>query len=342
MPHLFGRDWTKAELLRYIGDISQVARAKPYRLIEGHEDGVLGIDVTTGSGFGFSILPSRGMDISSASHQGRSLAWRSATTDQHPAYFEPEGRGWLRGFYGGLVVTCGYTWMGAPTEDGEGPHGLHGRASNLPATNVHWDGRWEGDDYILEVSGKMREAIVFGENVQVTRRVWARAGENRFYLEDTVENMSHDRVPHMILYHINIGFPAIGDNAKLIAPSNGVKPRDEVAQDGFEQHSQMQSPTPQFEEKVYFHDLTPDAEGYVKTALVNPDCEGGFGVYARWKKEELPWFTEWKMMGEGTYVCGMEPANALVTGRAAERVAGRLQHLEPGEIRQYTLEIGVV
>src|SRR5258708_39853088 len=70
MAYLFGREYTKAELLHYVGDISQIARAKAHRLIEGHEDGVLGIDVTTGSGFDFTVLPSRGMDISSASYKG--------------------------------------------------------------------------------------------------------------------------------------------------------------------------------------------------------------------------------------------------------------------------------
>src|SRR5205085_1883978 len=78
MAHLLGREYTKAELLRYVGDISQIARAKPYRLIEGHEDGVLAIDVTTGSGFDFTVLPSCGTDISSATYKGRSLAWRSS------------------------------------------------------------------------------------------------------------------------------------------------------------------------------------------------------------------------------------------------------------------------
>src|SRR5258708_884013 len=83
MAHLYGREYTKAELLKHVGDISQVARVKPYRLAEGFEEGVLGVDVTTGSGLDFSVLPSRGLDISPAHYNGRSLAWRSATTDKH-------------------------------------------------------------------------------------------------------------------------------------------------------------------------------------------------------------------------------------------------------------------
>jgi hypothetical protein len=344
MPHLYGRRYSREELLKHVGDISQVARVKPYRLAEGHEEGVLAVDVTTGSGLDFTVLPSRGMDISSAHYNGRSLAWRSATSDQHPAYFEPAGRGWLRSFYGGLVLTCGLTWMGAACEDEGQPLGLHGRVSHLPAANVHWDAAWEGDDYILTVTGKLREAIVFGENIQLTRRIWARMGESRFHIDDVVENMGYQRTPHMMLYHINVGFPAVDDNARLLSPSRVVTPRDTDAEEGRERYARMQPPTPDYREKAYFHDMAADADGRVTTAIVNPDCDGGqgFGVYATYNRAELPWFCEWKMMDQGTYVVGMEPANALVLGRAAEREAGRLQFLAPGERREYHLEIGVV
>jgi hypothetical protein len=48
------------------------------------------------------------------------------------------------------------------------------------------------------------------------------------------------------------------------------------------------------------------------------------------------------MNGEGTYVVGMEPANCLVEGRDKERERGTLQFLQPGERREYDLEIGVL
>jgi hypothetical protein len=48
------------------------------------------------------------------------------------------------------------------------------------------------------------------------------------------------------------------------------------------------------------------------------------------------------MLGQGEYVVGLEPGNCLVLGRAEERKSGRLQFLEPGEIREYHLELGVL
>ncbi len=48
------------------------------------------------------------------------------------------------------------------------------------------------------------------------------------------------------------------------------------------------------------------------------------------------------MVDMGTYVTGLEPANCLVEGRDKDRARGILQFLEPGEQREYVLELGVV
>jgi hypothetical protein len=351
MAQLYGSRYGKAALLAHVGDISQVARIKPYRLVEGLEDGVLALDVTTGSGLEYTVLPGRGMDISSASYNGRSLAWRSATTDTHPAYFDHEGetgRGWLRGFYGGLIVTCGLTWAGAnATEDGQ-LYGLHGRISNLPATNVSWDGAWDGDDYVLTVRGKMRQATVFGENLQMTRTIVSRLGEKHLFLHDVVENLGAKRTEHMMLYHINIGFPVVNDSARLLAPTLSATPRDAEAIKGQDRFARFQTPEAGFQEQVYFHEFARSNDGKVTTAIVDettPFADGsapGIGVYCTYSPSELPRFIEWKMMDSGTYVVGMEPANCMVMGRPHDRAEGTLQFLEPGEVREYHMEIGVL
>ena len=351
MATLYGKEFTRKELLEHVGDVSQIARIKPYRLVEGFEDGVLALDVTTGSGLDFTVLGSRGLDISSASYCGRSLAWRSATTDTHPSYFDHEGengRGWLRGFYGGLVVTCGLSYAGANGEDQGQKYGLHGRVSNLPATNVSWDGEWIDDQYVLTVRGKLRETTVFGENLSLTRTIKAVLGEKRFKMVDRVENLGANTTEHMMLYHINIGFPAVNDGGRLIAPTVKATPRDNDAVEGYDRFASLQQPQQGFREQVYFHDFAKSADGTVTTAVVDPETPAGdgskpgFGVYCRYSPLELPNFIEWKMMGSGTYVVGMEPANCLVLGRACDRAAGTLQFLEPGEVREYHLEIGVL
>ncbi|MGQ9523386.1 MAG: aldose 1-epimerase family protein [Armatimonadota bacterium] len=340
MAQLYGKQMKREDILRHVGDITQVAGVRRFVLREGREEGVEAAELYTGTGFRFTVLIGRGMDISGADYRGLALAWRSATGDTHAAYYEPEGLSWLRSFFGGLVATCGLTTAGAPSTDQGQALGLHGRIGNTPAYAVWADGEWRGDDYWFWVQGKVRESIVFGENLVLTRRIEAKLGESRLWIHDRVENLGHEPSPLMMLYHINGGFPAVADGGKLLSASIEVCPRDEEAEKGKEEYARFQAPTPGYKEKVYYHDIVPDPNGFVTTALANEEL--GFGFYVRYRKDQLPRFTEWKMMGEGTYVVGMEPANCLVEGRAKERERGTLQYIQPGDVREFDLEIGVL
>jgi hypothetical protein len=50
MANLFGREWTRAELLAHVGDLSQVAGVRLIELSDGVERGVRAADVRTGGG----------------------------------------------------------------------------------------------------------------------------------------------------------------------------------------------------------------------------------------------------------------------------------------------------
>ncbi len=344
MAYLYGRNYARREFLSKVGDILQIGGARLYELADGREKGVQSVDFRTGTGFNFTVLAGRAMDISYAEYCGRPLCWRSAAGDVAANYYEPDGLGWLRTFYGGLVTTCGITYLGSPCVDEGVDLGLHGRISHIPAKNLYVDGRWDGDDYIMWAQGKMREAVLFGDNLELRRKVWAKLGEKRFFINDEVENMGHRESPIMILYHINGGFPAVDEGGELVAPTESFQPRDEDARVGMEEYNRFQAPTPGFKERVYYHDMKPDKDGYVCSALINRsfgDGEG-FGFYVKYRKDQLDYFTEWKMNGAGEYVVGMEPANCRVEGRDKARERGELKTIKPEEKLNYDLEIGVL
>ena len=344
MAKLFGKNYKKSELLDRVGDISQVGGARHVRLAGGPHEGVEAVEFRTGSGFYFLAVPGRGLDITIAEHNGRSLAWRSAAGEMSPMFFEEPGLGWLRNFPGGLVTTCGLTYAGAPCEDNGEKLGLHGRFSNTPASNVWVDGEWEGDDYRMWAVGKIRESRLFGENLVLKRKVSAVLGENKFWIDDVVTNEGPSRTPHMILYHINGGWPAVDAGSLLISPTKTATPRDAAAEVGKSPFYINDPPTPGFEERCYYHDMACDADGMVRAALVNKNMPDGgqFGFYVKYNKNELPKFTQWKMNGTREYVVGMEPANCWVEGRNKDRERGTLQFLKIGETREYHLEIGVL
>jgi len=341
---LFGRAWERTDLLRLVGDIRQIGGARPVVLDDGPERGVRAIDVSTGTGFSFQVLPERGLDIFRADHQGASLAWISPTGPVAPAFFEPEGLGWLRGFYGGLMVTCGLTYAGPPHKDQGRELGLHGRASYTPAYDVGVTQEWDGDEYRIEIRGKIKEAAVFGEHVVLTRRIRTALGWNRWTLEDEVENLGHERAPHMLLYHVNAGFPVVTPSSELLSPSAEARPRDAEAEKEKDKWNRFLPPTAGFAERCYFHQLRHGQDGKTAIAVVNRGFQGGRGIgYAlRFPKAQLPCFTEWKMMGQGTYVVGTEPGNVNPEPREKLRKEGRLPTLAPGEKRRYELEFQVL
>lgn len=344
MARLFGREWSREDLIRRVGDMSQVASVTLYEHADGPARGVRSLLFRTGSGFIFEVLLDRGMDIGLAEWRGQPLAWRSATGNVAPAFHESAGLGWLRGFHGGLVATGGLLNVGAPTEDSGEQLGLHGRVNNTPASQVAYGAEWQGDDYLLWCQGHVREARVFGENLRLTRRVSTRLGGDTLLIEDTVENLGFQPTPLQLLYHINAGWPVVDATSELLISLAGAEARDTDAEAGLPRLGRFEAPTPGFREQVYRHQVMAGASGEATVALVNRafDDGRGFGLVVRYRQAELPQFWQWKMMGEGVYVVGLEPNNGHWLGRAAAREAGLLAELEAGETRQFRVEIGAL
>ncbi|GAB4447696.1 MAG: aldose 1-epimerase family protein [Anaerolineae bacterium] len=340
MPELFGHTYTRDQLTRMVGDMSQLAGVRLGSFEEGNARGVRVADVHTGSGLCFSVLLDRALDIGAASFQGRSLAWHATSGWAEGARYEPEGLGWLRSWGGGLMTGCGMSWMGAPSVDGEEALGLHGRMSHLAAYHVNTGAAWEGDAYNIWVEGEIKEAVTFGAKLHLKRRISTQLGATWLRIHDRVTNIGYQPAPHMLLYHVNFGFPVVSPESELIADIAETTPRTEIAATGIDVFRQFQEPTPGYAEQVFYHILRTDADGFAQAAIVNRALD--FGAYVRYRAAELPWLIEWKMMGAQDYVCGLEPTTAWADGRDKARRDGQLKVLEPQEAVEYALEIGVL
>jgi hypothetical protein len=341
---VFGKEISKKEIVERTGDISQLGGIKYYQFIDGTSRGVRAVDIKSPCGLDFTVLPDRGMDISNLFYRSIPIVWRSATRETSPVYYESRGLEWLRTFNGGLLTTCGLTNAGPPCIDNGEELGQHGRISNISAEKVLADGCWDGDRYMMWFQGKVREASVFGNKLELTRKITTWMDEPKIILEDTVENIGGETSPLMILYHVNIGFPVLDEGSELLESQAEVTPRDEEAKKGHEDFNKFSSPIRDYKEKVYFHDISADGEGYSNVAIVNEGFNNGEGIgfWMRFKKDTLPLMTQWKNMGMGEYVCGMEPCNNYVGGRKAERERGSLRFIEPGESIDFRLEFNIL
>ncbi|MFA7692761.1 MAG: aldose 1-epimerase family protein [Candidatus Hydrogenedentales bacterium] len=341
---LYGKNYSVTALRKRIGAMDQVAGIQMVSLADGNERPGRAAIFRTGSGLEFTVLIDRGMDIGAASHYGRAMGWQSPTGHVAPQYFEPEGFRWLRSFHGGLLTTCGLSRAGGPSPnsalDGSG---LHGRISNIPAKNVQVSQTWEGNTYWMRLSGTLRETSVFGENLTLTRTISAALGESKFFIHDTLTNEGFKKTGVMLLYHCNIGWPALDKGSRILAPCAMIAPRDDAAKKGMENWAVMDAPTANYQEKCYYHDLTPDRNGKVTVAMINDGFpDKGFGVYVTYNKKELPRFVQWKQMGEQEYVCGFEPCLCTLEGREKEEELGLLSYLKAGESRSFQLEFGTL
>ncbi len=339
MPTIYNQNYSRDQLHRLTSAMGQIAGIRLVEYADGKARGLRAADVWTGTGFRFTVWLDRAMDIGPAEHAGRPLAWL------HPALgtgnqYDPHGAGWIRTFGGGLMTTCGLDFFGAPeTENGE-ELGQHGRIAHIPAEFVNVTTAWQGDDYIMELSCQVRQSVLFGENLLLTRRIRTRMGANSLTIEDHLVNDGYRTWPHMILYHCNFGFPAVSPGSRILIDEIQVQPRDERAERGRGREREMDEPKAGYEEQVFFHEPRAGTDGRVHVAMVNPELQ--FGGYIKYRAQELPYLIQWKMMGAGEYVCGLEPTNVWEAGRGYLRAKGRLPMIEPGETIDYALELGAL
>ncbi len=329
------------QLRRRIGDVAQLVSTRAARLADGPEDGVRVIDARAAGGLSAVILADRGLDLGAVWAGGHQVAWQSTTGAVHPAYFHEAD--WLRSFHGGMLTTCGLQNVGLPSADEGTSYGLHGRISNIAARNVTHRVIEEGGRLVAEISGEMRETDVFGADLLLRRRITLPMGETVLHLEDEVVNQGHDPAGLMLLYHVNLGYPVVAEDAVLITPPARITPRDDAAAQGLGQRADFPPPQDGFAEHVFRHELEPTEAETVSASIVNPAFEptGGIGLTVSWDPRALPRMWQWRMLGPGMYLTGLEPANCGLAGRAAERAAGTLETLAPGESRRAGISVRV-
>ncbi len=335
----------KTHLLKHMGSIYQLGGIRQYEFTEGRAKGTRAVMVTTGSGFDFTVLPDRCLDIAEARYKGIPIAYMSKAEISAPTYLEHDGMEWLRSFYAGLVTTCGFSNVGAPCEDqrrifGMQKHGLHGRLSNIPANEVCCSGEWIDNIYTMSIKGKIRQSAVHGENLILRRTINAWLGEKKLEIHDEIENEGHTEEPLMLLYHINFGYPLLSEKSRLVLASKGIKPADNIAAAEIDSYDRFHEPRHLQDERCYFHDLNMDSDGQTHVLLINDEME--LGVELSFDRKELPCFTEWKMLAEGEYVLGLEPGNVNPIGRLAAKQQGLLEYIKPGDVKKTNIKIEIL
>jgi len=314
----------------YVGNPLQTRGAEQYVLQGGKGDGMHFLWVRNGLGLELWLSLDRAGDVSRVSFKGDNMGYFAPCGYVAPAYYDGKGAGFLKSFTAGFFTTCGLTAVGSPCTDEGEELPLHGTLSHIPAELASI----EENERELIIKLKVTDAALFGRKLLLERTYRVSYEENTFSVNDTVTNLADTVSPYMILYHCNMGYPLLDSDSTLCIPNSGITPRNAHAAEYVDSAMQLQEPETGYEECCYYYDVAA-TDGIARAGLFGERI--GKGVVMSYKKEELPFFTEWKMMGKTDYVLGLEPGNCTPDGRDVLRKNGTLQFLSPDEKKQTSL-----
>ncbi len=338
MATLFGRNYTRKELLRYSGNLSNIAGVTPMLYDGGKAKGASALEFRTGSGLEFTALPDKCLDIHALRYKGVTLSQQSKNGLTHPLYGQPVPGQFSRTVSGGMLFTSGLLNAGPESVEDDGTfHQCHGNIGVTPAENLCAQSYWDGDEYRIEAKGTMRESALFQHNLMLTRTIRTALGENSLTITDELENIGFTAEEFCVLYHFNFGFPFLCEDLKLLFPENECIPRTPEAKEGLALADTIIPPEDHFFEHVFFRKLKAAEDGWCTVRAENPRL--GIGAAISYEQENLPNLCEWKSMRSGDYALGIEPANMFIMGRRAERVNASLQRIKPFEKLVYRLKL---
>ncbi|MDF2921277.1 MAG: hypothetical protein K0R57_191 [Paenibacillaceae bacterium] len=318
---------------KYIGHPSQVSGVEEHRLAGGKGDGMRLLEVRNGRGLHFTVSADRGADISRLYFKGDNLAYFSPCGYVAPAYYDSKGTGFLKSFTAGFLTTCGLTAVGSPCEDNGEMLPMHGTVSHTPAEQISY----AEDADKIEIHAAVNQMGIFADKLMLHRKITCSKHNNTIEIEDRIENKGDRVTPLMLLYHINIGYPLLSEQAELVIPSSSVTARNEHAERDIGIWSRILEPQANFEEQCYYHRFDRETGA---AAIYNPVIDKGLAI--TYDAAALEYLVQWKMMGETDYVLGLEPGNCLPDGRAAMRRANTLKFIHPGETVTHQVRIGLI
>ncbi len=300
------------------------------------ENGVRAARIRTLGGIDALAILDRCIDIAWCSFKGTPLVWHGpgALLPPHPGTINDDE--FQRRFFGGLVTTCGLEAFGPSGSDQYGSWGEHGHINHIAAHDVQVRNEFMAPEPFMQLRGVISQVRMFGESLRLERSWHARLNGTTLTLRDRVTNEGPSAVPHMLLYHCNMGYPMLDEDMRVQIPHAKTVPRDGVARAGMGSWNEGGSPRADFREQVFIHTFNDECGDSSLATFSNSKI--GRTVALEFPRRKLPVCFSWRMLGTRTYVMAVEPANCpTIQGRIAAAKDGTLPFLQPGETREYSL-----
>ena len=329
----------RIDMLKYTGTLQQLAYTRQVTAQEGRANGSRLVEVKNDD-MRFLVMGDKALDVAELEYKGMTLSFTAKPGLNGRNHFDTNGEEAIRSIMGGLFFTCGLQNICGPVEVNGNDHPMHGRIRTTPAEHLCSDAYWDGENYVLEVKGEMREGHLFGTNLVLRRTIRSVFGSGKIEIIDEVENQTAEEADLMLMYHCNFGYPFLRPGTGLVLPTKSVKGREQWSQDHLDQWETIGAPIDGETEYVYIHELAGDENNRSFAAIVNDEL--GFGVRLDFDRNVQPYFMEWMSMKTGDYVIGLEPSNSIVYGRKYHEAEGTMHKLAPFAKETYHLSFTIL
>ena len=286
----------------YVSHPSVLCGAERFTYSQGKAKGVEAVRMYNGK-LELTVLLDRCMDIYRLSWKGMNVSYISKNGIVSPRLTETGAYNFLESFGGGFLYTCGLNNIGSPTET----FPQHGSISYIPAENVRIETEDSDGDYRVILKGSMRFSSLFGQNLVMNREITLSYLGNSVNVKDTIVNESFTNAGYMLMYHSNIGYPLLDENARLTIDAQKTERFSDNAD--LDRWGVFEVPTAGRAEEVFLH--TMKQSECVRAVLENGDIR----MTLEFSPKDFPYMTQWKSMASGDYVLGIEPVTTPMSVR---------------------------
>lgn len=287
----------------YVASPSSLCGAERFTLTEGKGKGVDMVRLYNGK-LDLTVALDRCMDIFRLFYRGTPVGYISKNGMVSPRLAETRQFPFSSSFGAGFLYTCGLDNIGGAREENGRTLCQHGSISYRPAENVRVETEEKGGEYYLHLKGSMVFTSLFEGKLELRRTITLREGGDELELHDEVVNDGFTEDGFLLMYHCNLGYPLLDENAELTLDGTVCRVNSEKGDTS--RCLRFEKPTPARPEEVFLHKV--NAGKGVKARV----CGGGLALSMEFDPEKLPYMIEWKSMACGDYVLGLEPATTPV------------------------------
>lgn len=312
MVRLFGRRLSRADVMRLLPDLSQLAGIRQFTVEDGPGRGMRVLQIDSGGGLRVDLLPDRTCDIGQVWCNAIPFCWINPMGTA-----APKAAG-ANNALSGLLSTCGFDHIRQPETDEGTSYPLHGRMMHVPAQVTSTETVWSGDECVFRVTAEATQFTLERGAIRLRRRIEVPLGGVSLRLHDEVEVLS-GRMPVMAMYHINLGFPLVSPDSTVALGG-----KDITGDCMKESDIRVRRSGPGMTEVRLASGTGPQAPAF----MVSYDGDA------------LPYLQTLRNKADGINLFCIEPATHDRVPRAELRKRGALTAVEQGSVSAFRLELG--